>query len=63
MAADTIPLLLDLEVPLTLVESLVKQHVLAALSPNGHASRNGQDRTLQEKETPAPVVTAATGAP
>lgn len=36
MATDTIPLVLAVDVPVALVEELVRRHLLAALTPNGH---------------------------
>jgi bifunctional DNase/RNase len=63
MPAETIPLALELEVPLTVVHELVKQHLLASLTSNGHATRNGHAPTAEAKEAAAPVLPSSTGAP
>jgi hypothetical protein len=70
MPADTIPILVDLEVPLALVEALVKQHLLASLTPTGndHATQNGHGplnghAPHSEKEDTAPVLPSSTGVP
>lgn len=67
MPAETIPLTLEFEVPLTVVHALVKQHLLASLTPtgNGHASQNGHAPTTAplEKEDSAPASASHAGAP
>jgi hypothetical protein len=70
MPQDSVKLLLDFDVPLTLIATLVRQHLLASLTPtgNGHATQNGPgplngQATHPEKEDTAPVLPSRTGAP
>jgi hypothetical protein len=65
MPAETVPIALELEIPLTVVHELVKQHLLASLPThsNGHVSSHGHGPHPQEKEEAAPVLPSRTGAP
>jgi hypothetical protein len=65
MPAETVPIALELEIPLTVVHELVKQHLLASLPThgNGHGRRNGHGPHPQEQEEAAPVLPSSTGAP
>jgi hypothetical protein len=63
MPAETVHIALELEIPLTVVHALVKQHLLASLTTNGngHAAPHGHQQP--EKEDPAPAPASSAGAP
>ena len=65
MPTETIPISIDLDVPLPLVQQLLRQHLLASLGTPGNGHTNGQAPTTVpvEKEEAAPVLPASTGAP
>lgn len=64
MPAETVPIALELDVPLTVVHALVKQHLLASLTRNGNgpAAPHGHQQPVQE-EPETPVLPSSTGVP
>jgi hypothetical protein len=57
---SSVQVLLDLEVPVTFIEALLKQHVQTMFSPNGHTNGHTPQPT-EEASAPAPASSA--GAP
>jgi hypothetical protein len=56
----TVQVLLDLEVPVGFIETLLKQHVQTLFSPNGHTNGHAP-QPVEEASAPAPASRA--GAP
>lgn len=62
----TVPMRLDLDVPVAFVEALVKQHLRTLFAANGHAATNGHapvPAPPPEEPAPVPVPLAAVQAP
>ena len=65
MPPETIPIRVDLDVPLPLVQQLLRQHLLASLGTqgNGHTNGHASPTDAPEKEAAAPAPASSAGAP